>query len=81
LGAAIVVFVFRAIPRPGAGASWWQIDELGFDQQFISLLSLIASSLTLFGMVHFRRFMAEKSIFYVVGFLYQSCFVPQQSPD
>ncbi len=69
VGTAIVIFVFRALPGPGAGASWWQIDELGFDQQFMSLLSLIGSSLALFGMFIFRRFMAEKSIFYVVGFL------------
>jgi hypothetical protein len=66
---AIVIFVFRALPGPGAGATWWQIDELGFDQQFISLLSLIGSSLALLGMFIFRRFMAEKSIFYVIGFL------------
>jgi hypothetical protein len=39
VGTAIVIFVFRAIPGPGAGASWWQIDELGFDQQFISRCS------------------------------------------
>lgn len=69
VGTAIVIFVFRALPGPGAGASWWQIDELGFDQQFLSLLSLIGSSLALFGMFIFRRFMAEKSIYYVVGFL------------
>lgn len=69
VGTAVVIFVFRAIPGPGAGASWWQIDELGFDQQFMSLLSLIGSSLALFGMFIFRRFMAEKSILFVVGFL------------
>jgi hypothetical protein len=45
------------------------IDELRFDQQFLSVLSLIASTLTLFGMFIFRRFMAERSIAYVVGFL------------
>lgn len=66
---AIVIFVFRALPGPGAGATWWQIDELGFDQQFISVLSLLGSSLALLGMFIFRRFMAEKSIFYVIGFL------------
>ncbi|MBE0582907.1 MAG: hypothetical protein IH612_04005, partial [Desulfofustis sp.] len=66
---AIVIFVFRALPGPGAGATWWQIDKLGFDQQFISILSLIGSCLALFGMFIFRRFMAEKSIFYVIGFL------------
>jgi hypothetical protein len=45
------------------------IDELGFDQRFLSVLSLIASSLTLLGMFLFRRFMAERSIAYVVVFL------------
>ncbi len=45
------------------------IDELGFDQQFLAVLSLIASALTLFGMFLFRRFMAERSIAYVVVFL------------
>lgn len=69
LGTALVVFVFRAIPGPGEGATWWMIDELRFDQQFLSVLSLIGSSLTLAGMFIFRRFMAERSIAYVVGFL------------
>jgi hypothetical protein len=53
-----VIFVFRAIPSPGAGLTWWMIDELGFDQQFLSVLSLIGSTLTLGGMFLFRRFMA-----------------------
>jgi len=69
LGTAIVIFVYRAMPAAGAGASWWEIDVLGFDQRFLSVLSLIASSLTLFGMFLFRRFMAERSIAYVVVFL------------
>lgn len=68
-GTVIVIFVFRAIPGPGEGMTWWFIDELKFDQQFISLLSLIGSVLTLFGMFLFRRFMADHSIAYVVGFL------------
>lgn len=69
VGTAIVVFIFRAIPGPGEGVTWWMIDELGFDQHFMSVLSLIASALTLAGMFIFRRFMAERSIAYVVGFL------------
>ncbi len=69
LGTAIVVFVFRALPTPGAGQTWWMIDELGFDQQFLSVLSLIGSALTLAGLFAFRRFMAERSIYYIVGFL------------
>ena len=69
MGTAIVIFVYRALPGPGAGYTWWEIDALGFDQQFIAKLSLIASSLALCGMLIFRRFMVEKSIAYVVGFL------------
>ncbi len=69
IGTALVIFVFRATPTPGEGLSWWMIDELGFDQQFFALLSLIGSALTLAGMFIFRRFMAERSIVYVVGTL------------
>jgi hypothetical protein len=66
---AIVIFAFRAIPATGAGSTWWMIDELGFDQQFLSQLSLIASVLTLFGMFIFRRFMAERPITYIIAAL------------
>jgi hypothetical protein len=45
------------------------IDDLKFDQHFLSVLSLIGSTLALAGMFVFRRFMAERSIAYVVGFL------------
>jgi uncharacterized membrane protein len=50
------------MPGPGPGLSWFEIDVLGFDQQFFSLLSLIASVLTLVGIVIFRPFMAKNSI-------------------
>lgn len=69
VGTAVVVFLFRAIPGSGPGTTWWMIDHLKFDQQFLSILSLIGSTLTLLGMFVFRRFMAERSIAYVVGFL------------
>ncbi len=69
VGTAVLVFVFRAVPGPGAGATWWTIDELSFDQQFLSVLTLIASTLTLLGMLIFRRFMAERSMAYIIGFL------------
>ena len=45
------------------------IDQLKFDQQFLASLSLIASVLTLVGLFVFRRFMAERSITYLVAFL------------
>ncbi|RIK98912.1 MAG: hypothetical protein DCC72_00985 [Burkholderiales bacterium] len=69
LGTALVIFVFRALPTPGAGQTWWMIDVLGFDQQFLSVLAVIGSVLTLAGLFIFRRFMAERSIYYIVGVL------------
>ena len=69
LGTALVIFMFRAVPGTGAGMSWWMIDQLGFDQPFFSVLSLIGSTLALAGMFVFRRFMTDRSIFYVVGAL------------
>jgi BT1 family protein len=69
LGTIAVIFVYRAVPLAGDGLTWWMIDELKFDQRFLALLELITGVLTLFGMFIFRRFMAERSIAYVVGFL------------
>ncbi|WP_434735335.1 hypothetical protein [Accumulibacter sp.] len=69
LGTAIIIFVFRAIPGPGAGSTWWMIDVLGFDQSFLARLSLLSSVLTLLGLFLFRRFMGERSIAHIVGFL------------
>jgi hypothetical protein len=69
VGTTIVLFVFRAVPSPGAGVTWWEIDILGFDQEFLARLSLIGSVLTLAGLFIFRRFMAERSIAYIVGAL------------
>jgi hypothetical protein len=69
IGTAVVIFIFRAVPGPGEGLTWWMIDRLKFDQHFFSVLSLIGSALTLAGMFIFRRFMAERSIAYVIGFL------------
>lgn len=66
VGTAIIVFVFRATPLPGPGVQWWEIDVLGFDQQFLSILSLITSALALAGMVVLRPFMARHSIAHVV---------------
>ena len=69
VGTAIIIFVYRAMPLPGPGETWWMIDDLKFDQHFLAILSVIASGLALFGMFIFRRFMAEKSIAYIIGFL------------
>lgn len=69
VGTAIIIFVFRAVPLPGPGISWFEIDELGFDQQFLSVLSLIGSVLALIGMIVLRPMMSRRSIAFVVVIL------------
>ncbi|MDP2901828.1 MAG: hypothetical protein Q8N96_01780 [Methylovulum sp.] len=68
-GTAFVIFAFRAVPMTGAGETWWMIDVLEFDQQFLSQLSLISSALALLGIFLFRRFMAERPVTYIIATL------------
>jgi len=69
IGTAIIIFVYRATPLNGAAATWFEIDALGFDQQFLSVLSLISSLLTLFGMVLLRPLIANNTIAWIITFL------------
>lgn len=68
-GTAIIIFIFRAVPRPGPGATWFEIDVLGFDQQFLSVLTLLTSVLALVGMVILRPLMAARPITFIVALL------------
>ena len=69
IGTALVVFMFRAVPGIGAGMGWFEIDILGFDQSFFSLLSLISSLLTMIGIIIFRKFMYENTISKIIIYL------------
>jgi hypothetical protein len=69
IGIAVVVFVFRAMPTAGAGASWWQIDVLGFDETFFGTLRQISSLLVIVGMIALRGWMGRHTVPYVVVFL------------
>ena len=62
IGTAIIIFVFRAMPGVGQGGSWFEIDVLGFDQEFLSLLGLIASFLTILGIFVLRPLMEKSSM-------------------
>ena len=62
VGTAVIIFIFRAMPGPGPGLIWFEIDVLEFNEQFFSILSLLASILTLVGIVMLRPFMAKNSI-------------------
>jgi hypothetical protein len=66
---AAIIFVFRAVPTFGAGASWWQIDVLGFNEAFFGTLRQIASILVIIGMVALRGWMGRHSLPYIVVFL------------
>jgi hypothetical protein len=69
IGTATIIFVFRSVPLPGPGLTWFEIDELGFDEQFLAILSLITSLLALVGLVVLRPLMANRSIAYIVVLL------------
>ena len=62
VGTAIIIFVFRAMPHPGAGLNWFEIDVLGFNQSFFSLLSVISALITLIGILALRNVMMRASI-------------------
>ena len=69
IGTATIIFVFRAVPLPGPGLTWFEIDTLRFDERFLSILSLITSLLALIGLVILRPLMARQSIAYIVVLL------------
>ena len=69
MGIAIIIFIFRAMPGVGAGASWWQIDVLGFDEAFFGTLRQISSILAIIGLFALRGWMSRHPITYLVVFL------------
>ena len=69
VGTAVIIFIFRAMPGPGPGLTWFEIDVLEFNEQFFSVLSLLASVLTLAGIVLLRPFMAKNSIAKIIVIL------------
>jgi hypothetical protein len=69
IGIAIIIFIFRAMPTIGAGASWWQIDVLRFDEAFFGTLRQISSILAIIGLLALRSWMIRRPIPYLVVFL------------
>jgi len=60
--AAIVIFIFRAMPGVGPGLQWWEIDVLGFSKSFFGTLGQIGAGLTIVGMWFFAKWVTEKPI-------------------
>lgn len=69
VGTAIAIFVFRAMPSPGPGLTWFEIDILLFDEQFLSVLAAISSALTLVGIVLLRPLISSYSIAKIIVLL------------
>lgn len=61
--ALLGLFLFRAAPGIGPGLSWFYIDTLGFDKEFLGHLSLITSIFSVVSIVLLSRVMAEGSVF------------------
>lgn len=62
VGTAIIIFIYRAIPGPGVGLTWYEIDILKFDQSFISYLSLNAAFITLLGLLLLKKIIIKTSL-------------------
>jgi hypothetical protein len=60
--AAAVIFLFRATPTVGQGYSFWAIDRLGFDQEFLGILAQVSSVLSLAGLLVFRKTIVRRPV-------------------
>lgn len=57
--AAVIIFVFRAMPGIGPGGQWWQIDVLEFDPAFFGILAQIGTGLAIAGTWMFGGFISR----------------------
>jgi hypothetical protein len=63
---AFVIFLFRAVPGVGQGYSYWAIDHLGFDQQFLGILAQVSSILSLAGLILFRKPITNRPVSFTI---------------
>lgn len=67
--AGVILFVFRAMPPVGPGLQWWEIDVLGFDKGFFGVLNQIGYGIAILGMFLGAKFITQKSIGFVLGWI------------
>jgi MFS family permease len=60
--AALLIFVFRAMPSFGPGAQWWQIDILGFDPAFFGTLNQWSAAISIIGIWLFSHAVNHRPI-------------------
>lgn len=60
--AAIVIFLFRAVPGVGPGIQWWQMDTFDFDEEFYGSIGGFGTVLAFIGLLALRKPIEEKPI-------------------
>lgn len=72
---AATLFIFRAMPTPGAGMTWWMIDVLNFDPSFMATLDLWSNVVALLGLWLFRRFVGADIGNVLIGLALGTCLL------
>jgi MFS family permease len=67
--AALIIFVYRAMPMVGQGYTWFAIDVLGFDEAFQGTLAQIGAALALLGMWLFSDAITRRPVAQVLFWL------------
>lgn len=72
---AFVIFLFRAVPSVGQGYSYWAIDYLKFDPEFLGLLAQVSSVLSLVGLVLFRKAITRRPVSFTIAWVSVASFL------
>jgi len=72
---AFVIFLFRAVPGVGQGYSYWAIDYLKFDPEFLGLLAQVSSVLSLVGLVLFRKPITRRPVSFTITWVSVAGFI------
>ena len=72
---AFVIFLFRAVPNVGQGYSYWAIDHLKFDPEFLGLLAQVSSVLSLVGLVLFRKPITRRPVSFTIAWVSVASFI------
>ena len=67
--AALIIFIYRAMPLVGQGYTWFTIDVLGFDEAFQGTLAQIGAALALLGMWLFSDAITRRPVAQVLFWL------------
>ncbi len=72
---AFVIFLFRAVPNVGQGYSYWAIDHLKFDAEFLGLLAQVSSVLSLAGLIIFRKPITRRPVSFTIAWVSVASFI------